>query len=212
MGRKGDPEGVDQRGSEKEMTVICYDRKLKRMASDSLCSDMGFYKTNSVKLYRTSAGAIIGTSGNAECRNMMALFDKVANSDELPSMNEMMATKNEVVWLLALPDNSIFEVYCLYDEFRHDEDCWLAGIVELADRWSATGHGMDYALAALEAGATPEQAVKVACKYSLFCRLPVQSMALDEDGPTLKPFAALKQRRRKVKAVEVLEPKVEAHL
>ena len=40
----------------------------------------------------------------------------------------------------------------------------------------AVGTGASYALGALEAGASPEEAIHAACKYDPFCKAPVQSL------------------------------------
>lgn len=48
----------------------------------------------------------------------------------------------------------------------------------------AIGTGAKYALGALEKGATPEEAVKIACKYDLYCSAPYGVQV--ESEPTIK--------------------------
>jgi ATP-dependent protease HslVU (ClpYQ) peptidase subunit len=53
--------------------------------------------------------------------------------------------------------------------------------------YAACGSGMDYALAAMDAGATARQAVEIACKRNINCRPPVHVRKLfDADTPKPK--------------------------
>ena len=53
--------------------------------------------------------------------------------------------------------------------------------------YAACGSGGDYALAAMDAGATARQAVEIACKRNIHCRPPVHVRKLfDETTPKPK--------------------------
>lgn len=50
--------------------------------------------------------------------------------------------------------------------------------VEEVTDFAADGAGMDFALAALHCGKTPQESVEVACELSVYCELPVCSIEL----------------------------------
>lgn len=161
------------------MTVIAWNKS--GMASDSLCSmPDGSYLTKTKKLFRTKTGGVIGTAGDDDCRSVLALFDNCEISTDLPSREEMKYTKTSFNGLLWLPDKSIFVIFIELDSSMNHPDAWYGGVSELSEKYAAVGHGAPYAQAILSHGGTPEEAVREACKWSLFCRGPVQSMVLEE--------------------------------
>src|SRR6266550_8024970 len=170
------------------MTVIAW--KDGVMASDSCVSDYDLVcSTSAQKIERLSSGALWGSAGDCDCRAVIALFDKVRDPSKFPSKVDIAGAKTEFVALLALPRGGVWHISC----GPHNEAGWPEDGGEAAQIWSVTtskgyyaiGSGGIAALCAMDAGATAEMAVGIACNRNVYCRRPIHVMTLfDKQHPS----------------------------
>lgn len=129
------------------MTVICTDGKT--MAADGLVAvGKTIVQTDCQKLHRLKDGSIFGAAGNLSsfepCREYLE------NGGEKPKLSDDFDA------LVLRPDGTV----CWYD-------LNLVGVVFPAPY--AIGCGAGFALAAIDAGKTPAEAVGIACKRHALC-------------------------------------------
>ncbi|MCK1543278.1 hypothetical protein IVB12_15285 [Bradyrhizobium sp. 179] len=162
------------------MTTIAFKDGI--MASDSCISGSGFFAASVPKVLRTSAGALIGWSGEADNRAVLALLDKVKNPKSLPTKQEIAACQTEFDLLIAFGPNQVYNVTCDEDNGRY------TGYVTLANLgFAATGSGWALATGAMLAGKSARDAVMIACKVDRFSKLPVHALSFEPKIPTKKP-------------------------
>lgn len=162
------------------MTTIAYRAGI--MACDSCWTYGSTQVVSAIKIKRLSSGALLGQAGDNDCRNIDALLDKIKDPRKLPTREQLAATKESFMGLLALPRGG---VYCIstgkVDEmgFPVDDDedfgVWLATTM---GGYAAVGSGSDYALSAMDAGATARDAVSIACRRDINSRPPVHVLSL----------------------------------
>lgn len=171
------------------MTVIVYSARHRVLASDSRCSDEHeAHFTSMKKVYRLKNKALFGAAGHSDTRDLRALLSKTSPR-KLPSRTELAALKQEIDALIVFPNG---QCYCIAVEFDDDHSKEWHGSVDLVtDPFVAIGTGMQFALGALEVGATPAQAVRAACKRDLACALPLQWEGLDVKGNSDQPPPSL---------------------
>lgn len=155
------------------MTVIAYSARHRIMAADSRCSDAyGMHVTNAQKLFRLNNGAILGTAGDSDERDVRALLAS-ASPRKMPSRKAMSELKSQFDGILVFPKGQIFLVSIYYREFQSEGE-WAASVDSIRDEIVASGCGAPFAYGAMETGANPIQAVRAACKRDTACALPVQ--------------------------------------
>lgn len=155
------------------MTVIAYSAKHRIMASDSrVAADEGaFHLTDSRKIYDLRrSGAVLGLAGDADARDLLTLLGQ-ASPARMPARAELIELETETDALLVFPTGRTYRITC---ERLEKAERWNAEVLWIRDRFVAIGSGKDFAYGALEAGATPQQAVEAACRRSLVCAPPVQ--------------------------------------
>lgn len=163
------------------MTVVAWRNNI--MASDSCWASNGTQTVSLVKIKRLSSGALLGSAGDNDCRAIIALLDKIKDPDRLPSAAELAATRCDYAGLLAFPKGGVWYIAT----GKHDDAGYPAGEEDDFGVWPATtmggyaavGSGADCALAAMDAGATAKEAVAIACRRNVYCRLPVHSVRLN---------------------------------
>lgn len=161
------------------MTVIAYSSRHRVLAADSRCSDaMGMHVTNCQKIFRLRNGAILGTAGDSDDRDVRDLLAK-ATPRKLPSRAILAETKNRFSGILVFPKGHVWTVEVWHREFDHDGE-WAASVDSIRDELVATGCGAQFAYGAMEVGATPIEAVRAACRRDTACALPVQWEKLDQ--------------------------------
>ena len=159
------------------MTVIAYRDGV--MAGDSCWSDggkdsdYGGLITNvQNKLVRLPSGGIYGGAGATDDRSLIRLLAKVKSSRGLP-LSTVIADKQyeELQCLIALPDKTL----------------WLInggpegnGVEPVSTEFAAVGTGAPIAIGAMARGATAEQAVRIACRWNVFCRPPIHKIKLEK--------------------------------
>lgn len=142
------------------------------MAADSIVIHGSLKRTNYNKLFEIN-GMIIGTCGYAEEGAFMRYYaetHKPASSNEKDILRffvEFQAWKTDAG--CTIPDCGNY--YLFY--FDGHLFCVTDMHVEEIDDFAAIGAGRDFSYAALYLGATPEEAVKVACELSCKVSEPI---------------------------------------
>lgn len=165
------------------MTIIAY--RAGVMACDSCWATHGTQTVSAIKIKRLSSGALLGSAGDNDSREMEKLLDKIKNPEKLPSRAELAATKLDYEGLLAFPRGGVWFISTgphndagYPDESENEQGdfgCWPASTM---GGYAACGSGADYALAAMDAGANAKLAVEIACRRNIHCRLPVHVRSL----------------------------------
>lgn len=155
------------------MTTIAY--KAGFMASDSAWSDNGTILTRKNKIVRLSSGALLGSAGDDDCRDVEALFDKVKTVKGLPSRKQLIEIQLDYVGILVLPKGQIIHISIDWDEHR-----WSAGLFVVGENFAAVGSGRDCAKVAMECGLSAKDAVHMACKYDTHSCPPVYNIPLEK--------------------------------
>lgn len=158
------------------MTVVAYSSKHRVMASDSRCTDDdgGAHLTDCRKIYRLRGGSLLGAAGDADARDMIALLGR-ATPRCLPSRAELAELRCDFMGLLVFRDGSIYRISSKRSDVGRE---WEGEVLPLLPPFVAVGTGARIALGAMAAGAGPEDAVRIVCKYDLMCAEPVQAERL----------------------------------
>lgn len=163
------------------MTIIAYRAGL--MACDSCWSSNGTQNVSAIKITRTSAGSLIGSAGDNDARAMLELLDKIKTPAKLPSRAELAATKVEFDGLIAFQKGGVWQIVTgKHNDAGYPEDeetdfgVWPATTI---GGYAAVGSGADYALSAMDAGASARDAVIIACRRNVYCRPPVHVIKLN---------------------------------
>jgi 20S proteasome alpha/beta subunit len=155
------------------MTVIAYSSKHRILAADSRCSDAyGMHLTNCQKIFRLRNSALLGTAGDSDDRDVRELLAR-ATPRKLPTRPALAELKSQFTGVLVFPKGQLFLVSIGYREFTNTGE-WAASVDSIRDEILAVGCGAQFAYGAMEAGATPVEAVRATCKRDTACALPVQ--------------------------------------
>jgi len=156
------------------MTVIAWRNGV--MACDSCWASSGTQTVSMVKIKRLSSGALLGSAGENDCREMEALLDKVRTGDKLPSRQELIALRLDYEGLIAFPRGGVWMIATgkvdeagYADDEEADMGVWPAATM---GGYAACGSGGDFALAAMDGGASAQKAVEIAIRRSVHCRGP----------------------------------------
>lgn len=156
------------------MTCIAYSAKHHLMAADSCCSDGDARFSTMQKIHRLKSGAVVGVRGVCDWRDLLALLEK-ATPRRMPTRAQVARLQMEVSALVVFPSRVLakgtgrFTVACL-----KNGSAWSGEVLEVEDDVIAIGSGAPYAYGALDAGLSPEIAVKSACKRDLYCGGPIR--------------------------------------
>lgn len=162
------------------MTTVAY--KDGVMAADSQISDGSSFCTRINKLTRLASGAVLGQSGEADIRDIIACLDK-CTARRMPSRKTLSETKTDFSGILAYPSGKVY----LIDVRRagKDEDGeWGASVIELLERYTAVGSGAQYAIGAMAAGRTAKYAVEIACRFDGYSNPPVREVTVKRAART----------------------------
>lgn len=160
------------------MTVIAYSSKHRILAADSRCSDAyGMHLTSCQKIYRLANGALLGTSGDSDERDIRDLLCK-SSPRKLPSRAQLAEMKCRFEGLLVFPKGQVYVVNVWHREHENEGE-WAGAVDVIRDDIVAVGCGYQFAYGAMEVGATPIEAVRAACRRDTACALPVQWEKLD---------------------------------
>jgi hypothetical protein len=160
------------------MTTIAYRDGI--MACDSCWSlHDSLVDTLSNKVYRLKSGALLGQCGSNDIRPMIKMLDNAKSERQMPSYDEIAAVRISGMYLLVLPNKRVFK----FQTTARAPDTWDDDLVDLG-MWrverpfTAVGSGSDYAIGAMEHGASAEQAVRIACRLDINSRLPIHKHRL----------------------------------
>jgi 20S proteasome alpha/beta subunit len=160
------------------MTVIAYSSKHRIIAADSRCSDdLGMHVTNCQKIFRLKNGALLGTAGSSDFRDVRELLSK-STPKKMPSRAALYELKSEFSGIVIFPKGQLYTVEIYHAEFAHEGE-WAAQVDPIRDEILAVGSGAQFAYGAMEVAATPIAAVRAACRRDTACALPVQWEALE---------------------------------
>jgi hypothetical protein len=161
------------------MTVIAYSSKHRILASDSRCATETVHVTTCQKVFRLRSGALLGSAGDGDDRDLISLLEK-ATPRKMPSRLQLIELKSDFAAILVFPKGQVYTVETNYVEHGQSYGEWTADVLVIHDTYVAIGCGLEFAYGAMEHGATPIEAVRIACRRSLHCALPVQWESLKE--------------------------------
>lgn len=167
------------------------------MAADSRCADGHSHVTKFRKVYRLKSGAIIGLAGYVDdVRPIKKLLDCVSAPDEMPAKERFADLKEETAILILFPSGALWIAEIFARDYGSMGE-WAAQVYPIREKHFAIGSGAGFALAAMDCGKTPEEAVRVACKRDLYSAPPVVSMSVKNPRltPKKKPVNSQKRRR-----------------
>lgn len=148
------------------MTTIAYKNSI--MAADSACFDSSLYQGEVEKLWMIPPIGLIGCSGEI---GAMIQFVEWLQDDSEKKRKPDLPDDCDFEGILVNPDGDVVH----YD--RH-----LVPI-RVANEFHAIGSGRKLALGAMMAGASAEEAVKIACHYDMVTREPVRMIQLQDLNP-----------------------------
>jgi hypothetical protein len=155
------------------VTVIAYSSKHRILAADSRCSDAtGMHLTSCRKIFRLRNGALLGTSGDSDERDVRDLLSK-ASPRKMPSRAALGEIKSRFEGLLVFPKGQVYVVNVWHREHEFEGE-WAGSVDVITDSIVSVGCGYAFAYGAMEVGADPIKAVRAACRRDTACALPVQ--------------------------------------
>lgn len=155
------------------MTVIAYSSKHRILAADSRCSDAtGMHITSCQKVYRLHNGALLGTAGDSDDRDVRALLSK-ATPRKMPARQALAELRSQFFGVIVFPKGHVYTVDIWHREHEFEGE-WAGCVDAIRDEIVAVGCGYQYAYGAMEVGADPRAAVRAACRRDSACALPVQ--------------------------------------
>jgi hypothetical protein len=160
------------------MTTIAYKDGI--MACDSCWSENKAVDTLQTKIERLPSGALLGSAGDNDNRQMKRLFVNVKTPAALPDKAAILAIRCEYAGILVLPKGRVFKISATHMSEAH----WGAdfaddvGLWEISGPFCAIGTGKEFALGAMAAGKDAVEAVRIACRFDINSRPPVHQVAL----------------------------------
>ena len=159
------------------MTTIAY--RDKTMCSDSQATRGDFIDNlSTTKIFEAGEGILIGISGSAlDALEFVEWFKDTLEASNVQEQNpyvsvlppEKLVNEN-FHCLVAYPDDTVYEFF------------GCEKVMECAESYAAVGSGMFYAMSAMDAGASAEEAVGVAIKRDVFSGGDIQVFQC-EDAP-----------------------------
>jgi ATP-dependent protease HslVU (ClpYQ) peptidase subunit len=147
------------------------------MASDGRVTEEDTVFSDSLqKIFRLKDGSLLGTSGDADDRTLVELFNK---QKKFPSHRQFA---NLGLEFEAIHVSQNGEISIVASAKEKDKDYWTVSLFTFPDTFVAIGSGRAYAIGAMARGATAEQAVKVAIKYTTTCGGKIQKVKLIEQN------------------------------
>lgn len=156
------------------MTTIAFDGKV--LAGDTSWSENSVRIITRTKIERFPSGCLYGAGGHSDDRGLRDILKKVRKPSQLPSLDDLTKIKNDLVALLVFSDGKAFLIEC---SNKAPENADGAIGVMQCDVPCAIGSGRNFALSAMDAGATAYEAVKIACKRDINSGEPVTRLTLN---------------------------------
>ena len=163
------------------MTTIAYKDGI--MAADSKCTDSwsGAFVTKTHKIWRLKNKALVGQCGDADSRDVFALLEN-ATPRKMPTRQALADTKCSGSYIVAFPKGQVFLVDIETRDMGDGAE-WSGSSLEMEERWCAVGSGQQFALGAMAAGKSAQDAVLIACRYDSFSQAPVRVVPVDPAQP-----------------------------
>lgn len=161
------------------MTTIAWDGHA--LASDSRWCDDDVQVIQRTKLQRLPSGALYGGAGSSDDRELIALLMKVKKADQLPTLAQLGAIRQNLRAILVLPNRRVY-VIDTCNTAPGDPAAEECGVTEYSAP-CAIGTGAALALAAMLAqerkgDADAFEAVKIACDLDPQSKGPVYRLTL----------------------------------
>lgn len=149
------------------MTTIAYRDGV--MACDGRWAYNDMIDTRQTKIKRLKSGALLGSAGDNDSREIEALLQNVKIPSKLPARSTLMAIRCDYSGLLVLPRGGVYKVSATHVSEAHwdkdlDEDI---GIWEISLPFSAVGSGKEFAMGAMASGKTAIDAVRIAASLDI---------------------------------------------
>lgn len=145
------------------------------MACDSCWASNSLQTTSANKIIRLSSGALLGSAGDGDDREIVAMLDRIRSPEKLPSRAVLAATKCDFAGIIVFRTGQVWLITIGKEGTSHDFDAqvWPAnrGI-------AAAGSGDELAIGAMAAGAAAREAVTIACNWDINSRGPVHVVQL----------------------------------
>lgn len=162
------------------MTVIAC--RNGTMACDSCWNSMDIVDVLANKIERLPSGAILGQSGSNDIRGLKKLLGHVKTGKQIPSLLDLMATREDADLLLLLPNGEMWKISNTNQLIEHyDGDLGVWQIQGYP--YAAVGHGWELAMGALASGASAYQACAAAVKHDTTCRGPIHTLSILRKKP-----------------------------
>lgn len=153
------------------MTTIAYKNGI--MAADSMCTAESTFIGHAPKLYRLKNKAVLGAAGDMDARAVMALLEK-ATAYTMPARKALAETETDFSGIMAFPNGRVFHI-AVYQGEGDKASQWIGQAYELDSPFFAIGTGESFALGAMKAGRSAEEAVKIACYFDSYSAPPIQT-------------------------------------
>jgi hypothetical protein len=165
------------------MTTIAYRDGI--VASDSLysMSDGRIYQWHK-KIWRFPNGIIYGAAGDDDDRALRELFENTSPPN-VPDRSDIAECRSNTHAIVVYPDGKAWLIECEL-QMVQGQPVWMGSASELAHPFMAVGSGGAYAHAAMQMGATAEQAIKEAIKSDCFTGGKVQVYDIRQAEKTKK--------------------------
>jgi ATP-dependent protease HslVU (ClpYQ) peptidase subunit len=170
------------------MTTLAFDGKM--MAGDTRWCANGVHVISRTKIQRLSSGGLYGAAGSSDDRELIALLAKVKRPQQLPTLAQLGAIRQDLQALLILPSSRAYVIDTCHINQGAPEasEC---GVTEY-DAPCAIGTGGELALAAMRAQIAAQSepdafaAVQIACDLDPWSKRPVTRLTLDPKQPQRK--------------------------
>lgn len=153
------------------------------MACDSCWSYDDALDTSQTKIKRLTSGALLGSAGDNDSRQLEKLLDKCKTPASLPDKAALLAIRVDFLGILVLPRGRVFKIGATHQseaqwgaEFKEDVGIW-----EVNAPFTAAGTGSRFAMGAMAAGRSALEAVKIACRFDLNSRTPAYHYPLKQE-------------------------------
>lgn len=145
------------------MTIIAWDGKT--LAADKAATSVGYRRTVT-KLYAVPDGMVAFAGDGDRAMALLDWFRKGRAQDEYPKFQNDSDT---VVDAMFIDWNGVCWAYGKWPYPQRGED-----------KFNASGHGRDFALAAMHLGYSARIACEVACKLDTYCGNGIDTMTLED--------------------------------
>jgi hypothetical protein len=159
------------------------------MACDSAWADEdGMVMTRRTKITRLASGALLGEAGDDDSRHVQALFAHAKTPRSLPTRKQLADLALDYDAVLVLPKGKVYNVSISHDKAKG----WLGSLFEVTEGYHAVGAGAAHALTAMDCNRSAKEAVNLAIKRNIHCRIPIHVVPLRKP-----PRSAAKPKRKR---------------